>query len=111
KLRRYAKHCDRSGYVVIEPEQYSERGLADARRFLQDGLEHRLQLPRRAGDDAQHLRGGSLLLQRLGQIVGALPQLIEQPRVLDRDDGLVGERGEQLDLILSEGLDLRTRQE
>ena len=32
-----------------------------------------------------------LLLQRLGQIVGALAQFIEQPRVLDGDNGLGGE--------------------
>ena len=36
-------------------------------------------------------RGRGLLLQRLGQIVGALAQLVEQPRVLDGDDGLGGE--------------------
>ena len=30
--------------------------------------------------------GRGLLLQRLGQIVGALAQLVEQPRVLDGDD-------------------------
>ena len=36
----------------------------------------------------QHLRGRGLLLQRLAQIVGALTQFVEQPRVLDGDDGL-----------------------
>ena len=35
--------------------------------------------------------GGGLLLQRLGKIIGALAQLVEQPRVLDGDDGLRGE--------------------
>ncbi len=39
----------------------------------------------------KNLRRRRLLLQRLGQIVGALAQLVEQPRVLDGDDGLGGE--------------------
>ena len=58
---------------------------------LQHGIEHRLKFARRAGDDLQHLAGGSLLLQRLAEIVGALAQFVEQPRVLDGDDGLGGE--------------------
>src|SRR5215218_10462202 len=53
---------------------------------------------RRAADDLQHLRGRSLLLQRLGQFVGALAQFIEQPDVLDRDDRLVGEGLHESDL-------------
>ena len=36
-------------------------------------------------------RGRGLLLQRFGEIVGALAQLAEQPRVLDGDHGLGGE--------------------
>ena len=63
----------------------AELGLADARRVLQHGLEHRLQLARRTGDDAQHLGGRGLLLELADS---ALAQLVEQPRVLDGDDGL-----------------------
>ena len=36
------------------------------------------------------------------EIVGALPQLVEQPRVLDRDDGLGGEVRDQFDLLVGE---------
>ena len=36
------------------------------------------------------------------QIVGALPQLVEQPRVLDGDDRLGGEVLDQLDLLVGE---------
>ena len=50
----------------------------------------------------QHLGGRGLLLQRLGEIVGALAQLVEQPRVLDGDDGLRGEVLHQLDLLVGE---------
>ena len=38
------------------------------------------------------------------QIVRALAQLVEQPRVLDGDDGLSGEVLDQLDLLVSEWL-------
>ena len=53
-------------------------------------------------DDLQHLRGRRLLLQRFGEIVGALAQLVEQPRVLDGDDGLGGKVRDQLDLLVGE---------
>ena len=67
---------------------------------------HRLQVGRRAADDAQDLAGRRLLLQRLGQLAVALLQLLEQPRVLDGDDGLVGEGLQQRDLLVGERLDL-----
>ncbi len=47
----------------------------------------------------QHLRRGGLLLQRL-------PQFVEQPRVLDGDDGLGGEILHQFDLLVGERPDL-----
>src|SRR5262249_6826907 len=42
-------------------------GAADPHRVLQHGLEYRLQLPWRTADDPHNLRGGGLLLQRLGE--------------------------------------------
>ena len=53
-------------------------------------MEDRHQLAGRTADDLEHLGGRGLLLQRFAQIVGALAQLLEQPRVLDGDDGLGG---------------------
>ncbi len=50
----------------------------------------------RSADHLQHFGGGRLLLQRL---LG----LVEQPRVLDRDHGLVGEGRAAADLLLVEG--------
>ena len=38
----------------------------------------------------QHLRCRRLLLKRFRKVVGALTQLVEQPRVLDGDNCLVG---------------------
>ena len=77
-------------------------GVADAHRVLQHGREHRRKLARRAGNDLQHLTRRGLLLQRFGEIVGALAQLVEQPRVLDGDDGLRGEVLDQLNLLFGE---------
>ena len=54
----------------------------------------------------QHLGRRSLLLQRLAEIVSALAQLVEQPRVLDGDHGLGGEVLDQLDLLVGERADL-----
>ena len=47
----------------------------------------------------QHVGGGSLLLQRLAE-------LVEQAGVLDGDDGLRGEIRDQLDLLVGERPDL-----
>ena len=94
--RRRAERCecaDDVGTLRPRTAQSAELGLADARRVLQHGLEHRLQFAGRAGDDPQHLGGRRLLLQRFAQ-------LVEQPRVLDGDDGLGGEGFEQLDLLV-----------
>ena len=53
-------------------------------------------------DDVENLGCGSLLLQRLAQIVGSLAQFVEQPRVLDGNDRLRGEILHQLDLLFAE---------
>jgi hypothetical protein len=60
--------------------------------FLQDRLEHRLQIARRAVDHLQHLSGRGLLFE-------CLLRLGDQPRVLHRDDCLRGEALEQGDLF------------
>ena len=86
--------------ISLAEIQIAELGLADARRVLQHGLEHRLQLAGRAADDLQHLRGRRLLLQRLGELARARLHLFKQPRILDGDHRLVGEGGDQLDLLV-----------
>ncbi len=75
-------------------------------RALRDGVEDRLHVGRRARDHAQDLAGRGLLLQGLGEVGVPGLQLAEQPRVLDRDHGLVGERLEQRDLGGREAADL-----
>ena len=71
----------------------AEIGAADSDRICQHRHEHRLQLARRRTDDTQHLRCCGLLLQ-------GLPQFIEQPRILNGDDGLIGEGLEKRNLLI-----------
>src|SRR4029450_5994328 len=70
-------------------------GFAKPGSRLNQGLKHRLEIEGRASDDLEHVGRSSLLLQRFAQ-------LVEQARVLDRDDGLVGEVLDQLDLLVRE---------
>ena len=65
-------------------------------------IEHLLQIERRATDDLEHVGGGGLLLEGYGEVVGALAQLVKQPRVLDGDDGLGGKVLHQFDLLVRE---------
>src|SRR5262249_22571271 len=104
--RRQAERCHRMKRTIVVTEQYTKFGLADAHGIPQHGLEYRLQFTRRRADDLQHLRGRSLLLQRLAEIVRALAQLVEQPSILDSDDGLAPKTGEQRDLLVIERLGL-----
>src|SRR5262249_55095442 len=62
-------------------------------------IEHGLQIEGRSADNFEHVGGRGLLLQRLAQ-------LIEQARILDGDDGLGREVGDQLDLLIAERSDL-----
>ena len=73
--------------------------LAQASSRLHQRIEYRLQIEGRAADDLEHVGGGGLLLQRFAQ-------LVEQPRVLDGDDGLGGEVRDQRDLLVGERANL-----
>ena len=66
-------------------------GLAQLRSRLREHVEHGLQIARRAADDLSTSAGRGLLLQRLGQLTCTRLLGLEQARVLDGDDGLVGE--------------------
>ena len=61
---------------------------------------YRLQIEGRAADDVEHIGGGGLVFDSVS--IGALAQFVEQPRVLDGDDGLGGEVLHQLDLFVGE---------
>src|SRR5262249_16670107 len=83
----------RDGYVIRQTE---------ARRALGHAVEHGLELRGRARDDTEDLARRRLLVERLGKIAIPRLQLLEQAYVLDRDDRLVGEGPQQLDLGIRE---------
>src|SRR5262249_48496397 len=85
--------------VSFTQQHRTEGGVADAHRVFQHRVEHRPQIAGRTTDDLQYIGSGGLLLERLAQ-------LIEQPRVLDGDDGLVCEILHQRDLLIGKWSDL-----
>ena len=74
--------------------------FAQASRGFCQCVEHGLKIEGRAADDLEHVGGRGLLLQGLAQVACARLHLVKQPHVLDRDHSLVGEGGEQLDLLV-----------
>src|SRR6516164_1801344 len=85
---------DRAKVIALTEKQGAESSFAELCRIRQHGLKDRPQLAGGRADNAQHIRSRRLLLQRL-------PQFVQQPRVLDGDDGLGGESGQQFDLLVS----------
>src|SRR5262249_15609587 len=85
-------------FLSLREEDRGVRGFAETGRTRRDRFEHRLNVRRRLANDPQDLAGRRLLLQglshlrvRLRQRPILLLELGEQPHVLDRYDGLVGE--------------------
>ena len=98
----------RNHIVPLVESQHHVINPANPRGALDDGVEHRLHVRRRAADDAEHLGRCRLMLQRLAQFRVALLDFLEQAHVLDGDDRLVGEGFEQLDLLVGERPDLQS---
>ena len=90
--------------LAVEPHHEGELAATQPHRAFSDRVEHRLDVSRRARDDPQNIAGRRLVLERLGQFARTRLHLVEQPHVLDRDHRLVGEGGDQLDLLVGEGL-------
>src|SRR5258705_196199 len=66
--------------------------------ILDKRFENGLEVKDRTADDLEYLGRGGLLLQGLSEIAVALLHLLKQTRVLNGDDGLVGEGLQQLNL-------------
>src|SRR5206468_6191530 len=77
--------------LTVEAEDERSFGLAQPDGVLGERLEDRLQIERGPADDLEQLAGRGLLLERHAQLAVARLELVEQPNVLDRDDGLVRE--------------------
>src|SRR6185295_441231 len=73
-------------HLAIEPVQSGERRLAQPSGASDDSIEDRLQVSRRAGNDAKDLACSGLLLECLVEVAVASLQLLEQPDVLDGDN-------------------------
>ena len=97
----------RNHSVPLAESQYHVIDPANPRGALDDGVEHRLHVGRRAADDAEHLGRCRLMLQGLAQFCVALAEFFEQAHVLDGDHGLVGEGFEERDLFVCERTDFR----
>ena len=82
-------------------QRHEGRAAQLARRF-RERRQHRLQIEGRTADDLEHIGGRGLLLQRFLEVARLRLHLVEQARVLDRDDGLVGEGLDELDLLVVE---------
>ena len=94
---------------AVEPIDARDSGVAEVDGALQDRVEDRLHVGRRATDDTKDLARRRLLVERLGHLgVGVrersvlLLQFREQPHVLDGDHGLGGKGLEQCDLPVRE---------
>src|SRR5215831_1898361 len=77
--------------------------LAQTRRRFDQCVEYRLQVEGGAADHFEHIRGRRLLLQRFAEIIRALAQLVEQPRILDGDDSWCRKICKEGDLLVGKG--------
>src|SRR6516164_506809 len=75
--------------------------ITEPRGRFDQCIQHRLQIESGPADDLKHVGRGGLLQERF-------TQLIEQSRVLDRDDSLGSEILHDLDLLVSEWAYLKT---
>src|SRR5262245_49500532 len=80
---------------TIEATNDCVAGVAQAGCAGSNGIEHWLNIRRRAGDDTQDLTGGCLLLQRVGEVAIADLEFVEQAGILNGDGCLVRESLEQ----------------
>ena len=86
--------------VLLQRLRILPQHLADA----DDGVERRAQLVAHVGEELR------LVLARLRELAALVLDFVEQPHVLDRDHRLVGEGGDQLDLLVGERPHLGARQ-
>src|SRR5262249_29411825 len=88
-------------HPVLLPSYRGVVGATKAASRFNERLQHRFKIEGRAADDLQHIGGRGLLLEGLAEFV-------EQPGVLDRDDGLIREGLDHRELLGGEGSNLRT---
>ena len=67
--------------ALVDPENGSYFSTAEPSCSIDHALQDWIEVELGAADDAQYLGRRGLLFQRLGKLVSALAQLVEQPRV------------------------------
>ena len=88
---------------TLAESQHHVINPTNPRRALDDGVEDRLHVRRRAADNAEHLGRCRLMLQGLAQFRVALPEFLEQAHVLNGDHGLIGKGLKKRDLLVGKG--------
>ena len=76
--------------VIFQEKDADLFGRTKSRRGFSDELQYLLQIENRPADDLEHIARCRLVFERCFEFAGALAQFIEQPRILDGDDGLRG---------------------
>jgi hypothetical protein len=69
-LCRYPERGNHSAETVLQPEDKTGFGQADARRSRDERVEHRPELGTRLADYFEHVCGSSLLLTRFVKLPG-----------------------------------------
>ncbi len=105
ELRPRALVCDQVEVILLAHLQKGERRIAQPGGVVEDGVEDRRVVGRRAADGAQDVAGRRLALERLGNLFVAGLDFMKQALVLDGDNGLGGEGLHELDFRLGERLD------
>jgi len=107
---RYRKARRDAENLAVAVHKAAEIGVTQPYRRLAHRIEHRLQIEGRAADDLEHIAGRGLVFERFFEVARAGLQFAEKPRVLNRDDRLVGKGAHQLDLPFGERLNSPTGQ-
>ena len=97
------KMSPRNQSVALAKSQHHVINPTNLGGALDDGVEYRLHVRGRAADDTEHLGSRCLMFEGFAQFRVALLQFFEQPDVLDRDNGLVGESFYESDLLFRKG--------
>ncbi len=108
-LWRHVLQRDGMKDAAVVAKEHAKISLAKARRLREHGLEHGLQLAWRTADHPEHFRRCGLLFQRLAEFAATRLYFAERTYVFDRDDGLVSEGFEKLDLGVGKASGLGSR--
>src|SRR5262245_793349 len=85
--------------LAVKPQDEAGIGAAKSSSVFDERLKHRLKIEGGSADHLKDLACRSLLFQGFSEIAVTFLQFLEQPHVLNRDDGLIGESFEESDLF------------